>query len=105
MSHRDIEPQAAQAELQSDQGLRVLDVRTPREHQSHRLAGSILIPLQELHLRVQELDADAHWLVHCEHGVRSLAACRMLAQAGFEKLTNLRGGIAHWMSCGLPIER
>jgi rhodanese-related sulfurtransferase len=27
----------------------------------------------------------------------------MLAQAGFKKLANLRGGLAHWAGSGLPI--
>ena len=55
--------------------------------------------------RLRELDKDANWLVHCEHGRRSLFACEILAKAGFKKLANLRGGMAYWAGCGLPFVR
>lgn len=105
MTYRDLDPDDAQQELQDDPELRLLDVRTQPEHDSHRLPNSTLIPVQELHARIDELDADAHWFVYCEHGRRSLYACDMLAQAGFAKLTNIRGGMAYWAGKGLPFER
>lgn len=104
MKYRDLAPEEAQAELQRDPTLRVLDVRTVQEHASHRLPGATLIPVQELDRRLGELDPATNWLVHCEHGRRSLFACEVLAQAGFGKLANLRGGLAHWSGCGLPLE-
>jgi rhodanese-related sulfurtransferase len=105
MNYRDLEPAAAQQELQRDQTLRILDVRTEPEYQSHRLPGAVLIPVQDLDRRLTELDKNANWLVHCEHGRRSLFACEMMAQAGFKQIANLRGGLAHWAACGLPIEQ
>ena len=105
MKYRDLAPQEAHAELLCDPTLRLLDVRTPPEHASHRLPNATLLPVQELDRRFAELDKDANWLVMCEHGRRSVFACELLAQAGFTKLANLRGGIAHWASCGLPIEQ
>lgn len=102
---QDLTPEQAAAALAADPTLRILDVRTPREHRSHRLPGAVLVPVQELPQRLDELDADARWLVHCEHGVRSVAACQILRQAGFDDLRNLRGGLAHWAACGLPLER
>jgi rhodanese-related sulfurtransferase len=105
MNYRDLDPTAAQQELQRDKTMRILDVRTEPEYTSHRLPGAVLIPVQELDRRWSELDKDANWLVHCEHGRRSLFACEMLAQAGFKKLANLRGGLAHWAGSGLPLEQ
>lgn len=105
MTFRDLDPQAAHDELQRDPELRILDVRTAEEHQFHRLPNAVLIPVQDLQLRIRELDADARWLVHCEHGVRSLHACEFLQQKGFSDLANLRGGLAHWAGCGLPVLR
>ena len=105
MSYRDLEPEAAQAALQADPTLRILDVRTVPEHASHRLPGAVLVPLQELQQRLHELDAGANWLVHCEHGVRSRSACAFLEAQGFTSIANLRGGLAHWIGRGLPFER
>ena len=105
MTYRDLEPEAAQAELQAEPKPRLLDVRTEPENRSHRLPDSVLVPVQELAQRVAELDPDENWFVYCEHGRRSLFACDILANAGFSKLTNIRGGMAHWAGCGLPFER
>lgn len=104
MNYRDLDPDTANAELQQDPTLRLLDVRTPHEHASHRLPHATLVPVQELAQRLGELDRDANWLVHCEHGRRSLWAIELMAQAGFKKLANLRGGLAYWAGCGLPLE-
>lgn len=105
MEHRDLDPTDAQRELQQDQEIRLLDVRTPPEHQSHRLDGAVLLPVQELAQRVDELDAAQRWFVYCEHGVRSVAACQFLTASGFQDVTNIRGGMAHWANSGLPFER
>lgn len=105
MSYRDLDPHQAQAELQADPTLRILDVRTAPEFHSHRLPNATLIPVQELAQRLGELDPTANWLVHCEHGRRSLTACDLLAKAGFLKLANLRGGLAYWAGSGLPLVR
>jgi len=105
MTWRDLEPIAAQQQLLTDATLRVLDVRTAEEYASHRLPNATLVPVQDLARRVAELDPEANWLVHCEHGARSVFACELLAKAGFTKLANLRGGLAFWVGCGLPLER
>ncbi len=104
VKYRDLDPETAAAELARDPSLRILDVRTAPEFASHRLPQAVLVPVQELQARVGELDKHANWLVHCEHGRRSLHACEFLAQMGFDKLANLRGGLAHWAASGLPLE-
>lgn len=105
MSYDNLEPEDAQRAMQSDAEIALLDVRTQPEHDSHRLPGATLIPIQELAARVDELDASRRWFVYCEHGVRSVAACEFLANNGFVNLTNIRGGMANWASCELPFER
>jgi len=105
MDYRDLEPEDAQRELQQDPDIRLLDVRTQPEHDSHRLPNAVLIPVQELAARVAELDRDQRWFVYCEHGVRSVAACEFLTSTGFTGITNIRGGMAYWASRGLPYEQ
>ncbi len=105
MIFRDLDPDTAQRELAADPTLRILDVRTPHEYEMHRLPGAVLLPIQEIQQRLHELDPEANWLVHCEHGVRSVMVCEFLAQSGFARLANLRGGLAHWIGRGLPCER
>lgn len=105
MTHRDLDPASAQAELQGTPVLRILDVRTEHEFRSARIGDSQHIPLHELPQRVDELDPQASYLVVCAAGVRSVTACRILHQAGFQRLANLTGGLYQWAHLGLPLER
>lgn len=107
MNFRDLSPSDVHAELQAAPkgSLRLLDVRTHPEHTSHHLEHAQLVPIQELQLRLRELDPQNHYLVYCEHGMRSLAACEFLAEMGFAKITNVRGGMAAWIGAGLPYVR
>ncbi len=104
-SFEDVSPTDAHREL-AEGKYAVLDVRTAPEYRSHRLPNAVLIPVQELASRAAELDPDQPWLVVCEHGMRSVAACEFLAKNhGFEWLFNLAGGMAHWVHAELPVEQ
>lgn len=74
----------------------LLDVRTPGEWTVHRIAGAILIPIDQLSGRYQELDPDQRTIVICEHGVRSEAAADFLARHDFADVATMRGGMAQW---------
>lgn len=74
----------------------LLDVRTLSEYRSHRIPGAVLLPIQELPARWQELDPDARIVCVCEHGIRSEAAAAFLARHDFADVANLRGGMARW---------
>ncbi len=75
----------------------LLDVRTDEEFLDHHASEAYLIPLDQLVARLGELDPARPTLVVCEHGMRSLMACRFLvAQAGFTRVTNVRGGMSAW---------
>jgi rhodanese-related sulfurtransferase len=94
---RDVNTEQAHALLRERQGqVCLLDVRTPKEHKSHRIPGSVLVPVQDLGGRVVELDPAQPTLVYCEHGVRSRAAAAFLRQRGFREVFHLRGGIVTW---------
>jgi adenylyltransferase/sulfurtransferase len=78
----------------------VLDVREPQEFQICRIPGSTLIPLGELPSRLAEVPhgADApDIVVHCKSGVRSAKAARLLADRGYDRVQNLKGGILAWI--------
>jgi adenylyltransferase/sulfurtransferase len=76
----------------------LLDVRRPDEWEATHIEGAVLLPLDELEARVEEL---AEWragrvVVHCHHGGRSAKACMLLRAWGFEDVQNLTGGIEAW---------
>ena len=74
----------------------VLDVREPWEHEVCNIAGSRLLPMQDIPARVKELPTDTDIVVLCHHGMRSLQVAQFLKQSGLERVSNLSGGIAAW---------
>ena len=105
MDYADLSPAEAKQAIVDDPEMIVLDVRTEREHRMHRIDGAILVPVQELHQRIGELDPARRYVVTCEHGVRSRMACSLLVQSGFRDLRNVVGGMARWVGEGLPFVR
>jgi rhodanese-related sulfurtransferase len=93
------------ARLDAGEELLVLDVRTPEEYaQDGHIAGSTLLPLQELPQRMDELPKGQPIACFCRSGNRSRTACDQLAQAGFTNLVNVEGGIGAWRAAGYPFE-
>lgn len=75
----------------------LLDVRTEAEFAARHIPGSLLIPLHQLEGRVCDIPCNGKPVaVICEHGIRSHAACRYLAEHGLHSLYNLAGGLDHW---------
>ena len=76
----------------------LLDVRHEVEWELGKIAGAMLIPLDELGQRLEEL---VHWrrervVVYCRSGVRSLRATELLRENGFETVHSMAGGILAW---------
>src|SRR5215470_3191452 len=75
----------------------LLDCRESWEHETARIEGAMLMPMNEVPARAnQELDPDAHIVVYCHHGVRSMNVTNWLRQQGFEKAQSMAGGIDAW---------
>ena len=90
---------SAEAErLVRDPSVRVLDVRTPEEYRDlGHIPGAILLPVDLVVSALATLPRDGkQLLIYCEHGIRSAAAARLLAQGGLTDLLNLSGGLSTW---------
>jgi rhodanese-related sulfurtransferase len=75
----------------------LLDVREPWEFETARLPDSLLMPMGDVTSRAHtELDPDAHIVVLCHHGQRSLSVALWLRGQGFERAQSLAGGIDRW---------
>ena len=99
-----ITPALLAGELASANPSLLLDVRTPKECQSKRIAGSINIPLNHLVERLKELPLGRKMVVHCAGGYRSSIAASILQQHKFENLAELAGGLASWEAAKLPVQ-
>ena len=96
----EITPRELAKQIENGQAIRLIDVRQPWEHERAKLAGSVLIPLNELPARVSEITGEpaALIVVYCHHGVRSLSAAAYLVRLGHVNIRSLAGGIDAW-SC------
>tara|TARA_Y100001968_G_scaffold304805_1_gene320142 strand:+ start:161 stop:499 length:339 start_codon:yes stop_codon:yes gene_type:complete len=92
----EIDPSQASEYLSAHSECVLLDVREPDEHAYSRINESLHIPLAKLSERLDSLDANRPILVYCHHGIRSLAAVRLLKAKGFPKTSSIIGGIERW---------
>jgi rhodanese-related sulfurtransferase len=83
----------------------VLDVREPGEFDSvlGHIAGALLLPLGELHAKLDTVPRDRPVVAVCRSGARSARATQILEQAGF-RVANLAGGMLRWRAQGLAVE-
>jgi rhodanese-related sulfurtransferase len=85
-----------------EDGMFVLDVRTPEEWEEFHAPDTTLIPLDELPSRVNELPQGQPILVVCRSGNRSQVGRDILLGAGFIA-TSMNGGMNDWRASGYPI--
>ena len=93
---RDIEPRQLAERLRHGEAIQLIDLREPVEMQINCLPGAINIPYDRLRERIGELDPQRETVLYCHIGVLSIQAQRLLAEAGFRSVKNLRGGINAW---------
>jgi len=86
-----------------DQGAFLLDVRTDVEWNQGHINGAVLIPLDELSARIDEVPTDQDVLIICRSGNRSGQARDILRAAGLKRTTSISGGINEWIAKDLPV--
>jgi len=91
-----IAPLALKRVLDSGNDVQLLDVREEFEWGIAKIEGAHLIPLGQLPERLSELNRGREVVVHCKSGRRSQQAAELLRAAGFQRVSNLAGGILAW---------
>jgi rhodanese-related sulfurtransferase len=74
----------------------LLDVREPWEFDTCHIDAAMLMPMQTVPERQQELDPEASIVCICHHGMRSMQVANFLEQHGFSAVLNLTGGVHAW---------
>ena len=106
MPIKQLTPSQLQAKILDKDELLLLDVREPFEFTHGHIADSLLIPLNQVPQRLQEIDIEKEIVVICHHGMRSMQAANFLDQVGFKNISNLVGGIDAWsLECDNSIPR
>ncbi|GKU23198.1 FAD-dependent oxidoreductase [Clostridium folliculivorans] len=77
--------------IKGNENIVVLDVRTNSERERGAVDGSIHINVNELREKLNTLDKNKEYWIHCAVGIRAYVAERILKQNGF-KCKNITGG-------------
>jgi rhodanese-related sulfurtransferase len=85
----------------------VLDLRTPNEFRTGRIAGATNIDFTaaDFEARIDRLDTNKTYLVHCASGGRSTHSLPVFQKHHFNAIYHLDGGIKGWAKAGLPLEK
>ena len=114
-ARRDLERLTPQEAYEATRaGAVVVDVRSMDEQarQGAVIAGSLHYPLSVLLWRLDpdvpgenpKLPLDTHVILICRQGYCSGLAASQLRQIGFERATDVIGGVERWLEDGLPTE-
>ena len=89
--------------LSSGEPPQLIDVRTPRERDQKFIDGSLSMPLNHLSERMEELPRNRPLLLYCAGGYRSSIAASLLQQRGFDRVSEIAGGLAAWEAAKLSV--
>ena len=94
----EITPAEVARRLKDGDDLVLIDCRTAEEHDLAHIDGAMLVPMQELSVRIGELRQfeDRPIVVHCHKGKRSMTVTAVLRELGFEDVRSMSGGIHRW---------
>lgn len=70
----------------------ILDVRKPSEWANGIVENAQLINLENLQDKLDEIEKDKDYEIHCAGGYRSMIACSLLKANGFNRIKNVYGG-------------
>lgn len=83
----------------------LLDVREPWEYEEAHIPGVTLLPMGEVPDNLDQIPTDKHVIITCRSGNRSGQVAQLLADSGFENISNMTGGILEWQAAGYPVEQ
>ncbi|WP_010096374.1 rhodanese-like domain-containing protein [Ornithinibacillus scapharcae] len=92
---KQITPEEMAKRLQHGEEVIVIDVRENSEVATGKIPGAKHIPLGQLALRKNELNKDKSYIITCQSGNRSKAACGILEALGYQ-VEDMKGGMNNW---------
>ena len=93
----DLDSAAFEREIEKNNDVVIIDVRTPEEFSMGRLRGAINMDITrgDFESWVAGLDKEKTYLIYCRGGNRSIAACMIFGSNGLRSC-NLKDGIHTW---------
>jgi rhodanese-related sulfurtransferase len=103
-NYKNVTSPEAKKMVEQKKNIFLLDVRTSQEYAQARLKGSVLIPINEIERRVNEVPKNRPVLVLCAVGSRSNLVAGFLSNKGYGEVYNLTDGLVGWYRNGFPLD-
>ncbi len=88
-----------------DPALTIVDVRDRHLFNTTRIPGAISLPLSELSDRaLTSLELTRDLYVYGDTDEETAEAAHQLRHAGYQNVSEVRGGVAAWKAVGFPVE-
>lgn len=102
-SFQNVQVSGAQGMINSGEHI-LIDVRTPGEFSEAHIDGATMIDINgaDFEAGIAALDKSKSYVVICRSGGRSARASQYMIDHGFQKVTNVEGGMNAWLASGLP---
>jgi membrane protein DedA with SNARE-associated domain/rhodanese-related sulfurtransferase len=105
---RRMTPDQLRVRLESDDPIRIVDLRSAIEYEVTRriVPGAIRMDPEELDDRHEEIPRDCDIVLYCTcpNEATSARAALALKRRGIERVFPLEGGLEAWVSCGYPVD-
>ena len=85
-----------------DGALNILDVRKDGEYASMHLEGAQHLPLDFINERMNEIDKDKTYYIHCAGGYRSVIFASIIKARGYTNIIDIAGGFGAIKKTDLP---
>lgn len=98
VTYKNVDVADAKDMMTNIKDLIILDVRTPGETDQGIIPNAIVIDYRSSNFdsEIAKLDKSKSYLVYCKSGGRSVSASKKMIDAGFTKVTNMKGGYSAW---------
>jgi rhodanese-related sulfurtransferase len=105
--HESIPPSAFRSRLETKPGAILMDLRTPPEIAQGKIEGAIDLDFKTADFQdgLANMDKNTPVFIYCRSGGRSGKALKMMKNAGFKEVYDLKGGILAWQRDGGEVVR
>ena len=98
-------PQQVLDRQRRGEAITFLDVRDLHEVNAAKIPGTIHVSRGNLETKIEaQLPREAHVIVYCANGNRSVFAADLLQQMGYQDVASMSGGIRGWADAGGEVE-
>ena len=102
---KEVTPQEALDRQRRGDSVTFLDVRDLHEVNAAKIPGMIHVSRGNLETKIEaQLPREAHVIVYCANGNRSVFAADLLQQMGYQDVASMSGGIRGWADAGGEVE-